>query len=293
MSLPTSDHPQLSAQEATHPSVSLPQAPAGAAPPAPWQRVSSLAGLPPLDPLSAATPPPRLGALPQRAPATRVLEIDRARIARWDRRAFALVVACTLLLLLGATAPLAWAHLAGLPGAATAAQPAFNQANQAQVATATMAGQAAALAQAPAPTETPTTAPTATPAPTHTPKPKPTPTHAPKPTPTPKPAPTQAPPPPTAQAGAISAPSRLALSCSRSTGLTLHNTSGASVTWSLAVPSAVLVNGWSGTVRGTLAPYGTLALPVTERPGTPAGSAQLAVSAQGKQATVALALARC
>lgn len=284
---PTAEYPHTAPGEAV-PGVLEP-----AAPP-PWQRVSSLAGLPPLDqpperpPASKRLPVPYravpvapLPAAPRHhAPA--VPAIDRARVARLDRRAFAVVLVCVLLLLLGAAAPFAMAHYATSPGAAQAqtGQPAMNT---------------PIPTSPPAPTLVPTAPPTQPPTPTQVPAVAPTPKPAtaptPKPTSPPRPAPTS--PPATISSGALAAPARLTLTCGAPASLPIHNTSNATIAWSVSPPAGVLVNGWSGRVQGALAPHGTLALALTERSGVQGGTAHLVFTSQAQPLTVTLTLASC
>lgn len=297
MSLPRHEMPPNPEQPHAPPGDVTPRGSERAAP-FPWQQPSSLAGLPPLDrPLLPERAPattrwpaphqdtptaPQLVASPQRMPAGATPAIDRARVARLDRRAFAVVVACVLLLLLGAAAPFALAQYAASPGAA-----------QAQVSQPAMSAPIPTSPPAPTlgPTLVPTQPPVATQVPTVAPTPKPT--TAPTPRPTNPPQPTPTPVPAVISSGALAAPARLTLVCGTSTSLPIYNTSNATIGWSVVPPPGVLVNGWSARVQGTLAPRGALVLAVVERPGTRGGTAHLVFTSQGQSLAVALALASC
>lgn len=259
--------------------------------PFPWQRVPGLAGLPPLDsparPPSRArlpappNPPPALPA-PPRLPAP-IPPIDRARVARLDRRALAVVLACVVLLLLGAAAPLVWAgYFAGTIAQTPVNPPQIN-------APAPTLPPTSIPTSPPAPTQAPTQAPTIAPSPT---APPPRPTATPRPAPVATPVPV-VPPPPLIQSGPLAAPARLALACGSPASLPFHNTSDALLPWSVTTPPGVLVNGWSSGVRGTIAPGGTLVLAVTERPGTAGGSGRLLLLAPDARLAVTLAFASC
>lgn len=303
MSLPLQETPSRPEYPPAATDEAAPRA-AGNTGPFPWERASSLAGLPPLDPplppeCAAASAPhaglpvpfhaaptvPHLAAMTDRLPAARppvtgAPAIDRARVARLDHRAFAVVVACVLLLLLGAVAPFALAHYATGSGAAPAGT------GQSSISISTPAP-----TLPPAPTLVPTTPPTQPPAPTQVPTVAPTPRPTPAPTQPPRPTPT--PPPPIISSGALVAPSRLTLVCGATASLPIRNTSGAAIAWSVVPPAGVLVNDWSAHVQGTLAPRGTLVLAITERPGVRSGTAQLVFTAQGQPLAVTLALASC